>query len=180
MPEQPARAAYEDNMVELKRISADAIPHALERAERYRLLQEPELAESICLDILSADPDQPQALVSLLLALTDQFSQGLSGRLQRANDLVPRLSSEYERAYYAGIIAERSARFHLAHAKPGFSHRAFEELNEAMRCYERAESLRHAGNDDALLRWNTCARSIRSRGLKPAAVEVEKVEYPLE
>jgi hypothetical protein len=29
-----------------------------------------------------------------------------------------------------------------------------------MTWYERAEPIRPAGNDDALLRWNTCARLI--------------------
>ena len=27
-----------------------------------------------------------------------------------------------------------------------------------MRWYEKSEQIRPAGNDDALLRWNTCAR----------------------
>ena len=44
----------EATMFELKHITHEAIPHALEKAERYRLLNEPEEAESICLDILAA------------------------------------------------------------------------------------------------------------------------------
>ncbi|MEO5590639.1 MAG: hypothetical protein ABIS03_13710, partial [Gemmatimonadaceae bacterium] len=35
---------------------------------------------------------------------------------------------------------------------------AFDSLREAMRHYEQAEGIRPAGNDDAILRWNTCAR----------------------
>jgi hypothetical protein len=42
---------------DLKPISIASIPRALEKAERYRLLNEPEQAESICLDILDAEPD---------------------------------------------------------------------------------------------------------------------------
>lgn len=165
-------------MFDLKRISIEAIPRALERVERYRLLQEPEQAESICLDILSADPNHHQALVFLLLSITDQFHHGLAGRIQRAREILPRLGTDYERAYYAGIIAERCARIHLQQALPGSDQRAYEEFSEAMEWYEKAEKLRPAGNDDALLRWNTCARSIESRGLHAAPVEV--VEYPLE
>lgn len=41
---------------ELKRISADTIPVALAKVDRYRLLNEPALAESICLDILAVAP----------------------------------------------------------------------------------------------------------------------------
>jgi hypothetical protein len=31
-----------------------------------------------------------------------------------------------------------------------------------MSWYEKAESIRPAGNDDSILRWNTCARLISS------------------
>ncbi len=61
---------------ELKPISQGGIAEALEKAERYRLLNEPSLAESICLDVLHIDPDNQPALIMLLLALTDQFGQG--------------------------------------------------------------------------------------------------------
>ena len=57
-------------MFELKPIHQDAIPQALEKAHFYRLLNEPGAAESICLDILEIDPDNQQALVTLLVALT--------------------------------------------------------------------------------------------------------------
>ena len=46
----------------LKPIHADAIPEALQKAERYRLLNESSQAESICLDILAVDPRRQQAL----------------------------------------------------------------------------------------------------------------------
>ena len=36
--------------------SKDAVPAALAKAERYRLLNEPGEAESICLDVLQIDP----------------------------------------------------------------------------------------------------------------------------
>jgi hypothetical protein len=31
-----------------------------------------------------------------------------------------------------------------------------------MRCFDQAEALRPAGNDDAILRWNRCARLLQS------------------
>ena len=62
-------------MFELKRLSEDAIPAALEKALRYRLLNEPAEAESICHDVLNIDPQNQQALVLLLLALTDRFGK---------------------------------------------------------------------------------------------------------
>ena len=86
-------------MFDLKRLSAEALPRALEKAERYRLLNEPGEAESICLDVLSVQPDNQQALVGLILALTEQFDHGLDA--SRPRELLPRLRGEYERAYYA-------------------------------------------------------------------------------
>src|SRR5207249_10412697 len=60
-------------MFDLKPLNPDAIPKALQKAERYRLLNEPEDAGSICLDVLAVDPDHADAVLTLLLALTDQF-----------------------------------------------------------------------------------------------------------
>ena len=59
----------------LRSISKAAIPAAVKKAEHYRLLNDPEQAESICLDILAVDPDNQQALVVLILAITDQFGR---------------------------------------------------------------------------------------------------------
>ena len=43
---------------EMKPISVQSVPHTLEKVERYRLLNEPVLAESICLDVLAVVPDR--------------------------------------------------------------------------------------------------------------------------
>src|SRR5256885_4317486 len=94
-------------MPPFKTISRDAIPLALEKAERYRLLNEPAEAESICRDVLAADPENQRALVMLLLALTDQFRGGPPECVGQAQEVVPRLCGEYERLYYTGIIWER-------------------------------------------------------------------------
>ncbi len=143
-------------MFELKAISADAIPQALAKAERYRLLNEPGQAASICQDVLRVEPDNQQALITLLLALTDEFDEVID--VGKALDVVPRIQSEYERAYYSGIICERQGKAHYQRGRHGCGVIAYDCLREAMRWYEQAEALRTPGNDDALLRWNTCAR----------------------
>ncbi len=154
---------------ELKPLSPQAIPEALEKAHRYRLLNEPSQAESICLDILHIEPDNQSALVTLLLAITDQF--GSDRRPVRAREVLAKLTGEYERAYYAGMILERSARVSMGLALPGAVFRAYDEFVDAMRWYEKAEALRPAGNDDSILRWNTCARTLmRHRELQPENV----------
>lgn len=141
---------------ELKPISPSGVGVALQRAERYRLLREPSLAESICLDVLRIEPENQRALVTLLLAITDQFGDGAS--TAGARELLPRLKSEYEQCYFEGIIRERSAHAQLRSGAPNAASSAYKGFLEAMRCYEDAIELRPPGNDDAILRWNTCAR----------------------
>lgn len=151
---------------ELKPISQGGVAEALEKAERYRLLNEPSLAESICLDVLHIDPDNRRALIMLLLALTDQFGHGVAPA--RAREILPRLKGEYERHYYAGIIWERSAHAQLRKGSPNAGFAAYEAFRHAMECYEQAGVIRPAGNDDDILRWNTCARILmRNPNLRP-------------
>lgn len=165
-------------MADLKKLSVDAIPSALEKAERYRLLNEPAEAESICLDVLAAEPENQRALITLLLAVTDRFSKGYGVSDTQAKEILGKIQGEYARAYYSGILAERRAKAQLARGTPGSHHHAYEGFREAMHWFEKAEAVRPAGNDDALLRWNTCARMIAKNQL--TAREEEKVEPPLE
>jgi tetratricopeptide (TPR) repeat protein len=165
-------------MFELKRLSKEAVPAALEKALRYRLLNEPAEAESICHDVLAIDPENQEALVLLLLALTDRFGKGYAVGVTQAQEVLSRLQSEYERAYYAGIICERRGKAQLQQGHPGSSHNAYEFLREAMSCFEKAEALRPPRNDDALLHWNTCARIVMRNQLSPRAEE--NIELPLE
>lgn len=104
--------------MQLKPVTAAGIPAALQKAERYRLLNDSTAAGSICLDILHVEPANQQALVTLLLSLTDQFSDGRPDGVERGR--------EYSRV------------------------------------------MRPSGNDEALLRWNSCVRLLgtheRARG----------------
>ena len=159
----------------LKRISKAAIPEALAKAERYRLLNEPNQAESICLDILEADPDHQEALVMLILAMTDQFGTEQARGAQDARAYVARLTDEYQRAYYGGLVWERQARAYLKRGKARSS--AYGAFRDAMTLYEQAEAIRPEGDDSVILRWNACVRSLAREGLAPPPVETEQ---PLE
>jgi hypothetical protein len=145
-------------MFDLKPITAPGIPGALQKAERYRLLNEPSAAESICLDILEVDGANQAALVMLLLARSDQLAETMAAGAARAREVLPRLTDEYRRAYYAGVIHERQAKALLHAGRPGTSAMAYDAFRAAMDCYEQAEALAPAGTDEARLRWNTCAR----------------------
>ena len=150
-------------MFELKRLSVDAVPGALALAERYRLLNEPSEAESICLDVLQIDPDNEQALVTMLLAQTDQFADGIaSTKMAEAEQAARRIGDEYKRLYYSGLIRERRAKAKMASAHGATNDSVREWLHEAMSFYERAEAIRPAGHDEPLLRWNACARTLNS------------------
>jgi len=161
-------------MFELKTLSPDSIDRSLEKAERYRLLNEPEEAESICLDVLAIAPDNQQALVTLLLALTDQFPFGAPDAVRQAQAAVGRLEGEYERAYYSGIVCERRGNARLHGRGSGSEAVAYDLYRQAMQWYERAEELSPYGNEDARLRWNTCARQIMRHKLAPAAEDARE------
>jgi hypothetical protein len=159
-------------MPDLKPISKQSVPLALEKAERYRLINDPSSAESICLDVLTVDPENQQALVTLLLAITDQFDEGPVEGVRRAREVLPRLHEDYKRAYYGGIICERCAKAQMRSGGPRSGEMAYHWLSEAMSWYEKAESQRSTGLDEAILRWNTCARLLaRNPHLRPAAEE---------
>ena len=166
-------------MPELKPLARESIPRALEKAERYRLLNEPVDAESICQDVLAVDPQNQQALVMLVLARTDQFGDERGDDVGRAEEALSGLKDAYARAYYEGIICERRGKAQLKRGTPGSGYVAFQSLQRAMRCYEQAEAVRPSGNDDALLRWNACSRILK-RHPHLAQAPDERVELPLE
>ena len=162
-------------MFELKTLSKSAVPAALAQAQRYRLLNEPAEAESICLDVLRVDPENQDALVTLILSYTDQFPDGPVARAAAgAEKAVARLGDAYRRFYYSGIIRERRGKAILKHDRPGAGRSAQEWLSDAMRCYEKAEAIRPEENDEALLRWNTCARLLME--LPAPAPDLQEVD----
>ena len=159
-------------MHSLKSITAAGIPTALQKAERYRLLNDATAAESICRDVLEIEPEHQAALIMLLLSITDQLGDRMAEGVRQARDVLPRLRDDYKRAYYAGIICERRAKAQYRQGAPGAGEMAYDWYRQAMEWYEKAEALRPAGNDEAILRWNTCARALNANSdLRPSPVE---------
>ena len=72
----------------IKCISTAGIAAAIDKAERYRSLNEPEEAESICRDILAIEPQHQLAVRLLGLALTDQFTCRGSDRYREAEQII--------------------------------------------------------------------------------------------
>jgi hypothetical protein len=158
-------------MFALKPISRDSVDGALARAERYRLLNEPHEAESICRDILDVDPANRQARISLVLALTDEIPED-AGAFARAMEAMSDMETEYDRTYYSGIAWERRAKASYAASGVGTSGYVYDWTVRALRLFGEAEHLRPAGNDDAILRWNACVRFLdRHKELGPKTEE---------
>ncbi len=147
----------------LKALTAKAIPRALEKAERYRLLNQAWEAECIARDILAVEPDHQAALIVLLLALTDQFGASPRVPVAPAREILAALTSAYDQAYYAGVISERWAKAELAAGVPGYV--VHQHLVDALDAYTRAERMQPDGTEDAVLRWNACQRMIERAGL---------------
>ncbi len=156
---------------QLKAISLEGVDAALSKAELYRLLNEPEEAESICQDVLTAEPGHQLALRLQGLAITDQFSGSPSDRYSEVERTFQQLTDAYERLYYLGLLHERRAKAQLRAGRS--PHTLMVLLEEAMRYYSEAEQIRPAGNDEAILRWNRCVRLIQSHAASDWHRDVE-------
>jgi hypothetical protein len=151
-------------MITLKPLKPEAFSAALDKAKRYRLLNEPDEAESICLDILESQPNHQEALITLLLALTDKFPQsGINPAFEQAQNVVDKLDSSYSKSYYNGVIFERRAKYHLKQGGPGAAVAAYDWFIKAMDSFSEALSADDPKNQEAVLRWNSCARILNSR-----------------
>ena len=159
-------------MFKLKPLSKEAVQPALEKAKHYRLLNEPGAAESICLDILEVEPENQDALVNIVLAMSDRFGRDYAVGDARVTEYLTRIRGDYERAYYSGITYERRAKAVLEKSGVG----AYELFRQAMECFEKAEGMRPVGNDDAILRWNGCFRIINRNKLEPLETHSDFIE----
>lgn len=167
-------------MLTLKSIAVEAVPTALAKAQQYRLLNEPNEAESICRDILAVIPDHQEALKTLLLALTDKFGEcGLNPSFDQAREIVARLDTSHCKAYFSGIILERRAKFHLRQGGPGAGSAAYQWLVKAMDSFNEAMTKCDPKNQDAVLRWNSCARIMNSNP-EVRADEADRAEMLLD
>ena len=159
---------------DLKPISREGIAAALQKAHRYRLLNDSVAAESICLDVLAVDPGNVDALVTHVLSISDQFGGSHSGDLARAESAAAALKDPYANAYYHGIICERWAKSIVTRHLPRSGEMAFAWIEKALRWYEKAEALRSPSNDEAILRWNSCVRMLQR---DPSLREREEEAY---
>lgn len=156
----------------LKPITREGVAAALQKAHRYRVLNDSIAAESICLDVLAIEPANVDAIVTHVLAVTDQFGAGNVADRQRAEESVSHLKDPYRSAYYHGVVCERWAKGILQRSAAHAERMAFEWLDKALDWYTKAEEMRTPGNDEAILRWNACVRILqRNPHLRPRDAE---------
>ncbi len=158
-------------MLELKPLSPESIPSALVKAKHYRLLGEPWESESICRDILRVEPEHQEALLFLVLAITDQFALGKTSSYPMAKELCEKLLYDYQQFYFRGLVEERMAKTMAKRTSPRSNYIAYEYYQTAIAYFEKAEKLSPKDNQDAVLRWNACVRGIREFKLEPAPEE---------
>lgn len=163
-------------MIALKPLKIESIPSALQKAERYRLLNEPREAESIYLDILQAEPDNQEALANMILALTDKFKTELNPAFNYALSLLDQIHDEHMETYYRGVIYERRAKAHLGKNERNSENLAYDYCKKAMVEYEKVLEVDPAGHSDATLRWNTCARILNENPQLKAREESREIE----
>ena len=158
--------------LELKPLHKDAIPAALEKAERYRLLNEPGAAESIYLDILAVDPSNVDAVEGIVLAMSDRFGKDYAIGDARVAEYITRITDDYARAYFSGIVYERRGKATLAKGGVG----AYELFRQAMDCFEKAEAMRPAGNDDAIRSIKLITSKIADACIEGAHLKTQREE----
>ncbi len=144
-------------------IHKNTINSALDKAKQYRLLLEPELAVSICLDIFNIDKKHQETIIVYILALSDNLSKQKNDT--KIFDAIKLLTSEYHKKYYTGIYHERKA---LSLMKGNMSASfAYNLFTKAMDFYKQAIEISADDNDDAILRYNSCIRIIQHNRLSP-------------
>ena len=101
-----------------------------------------------------------------------ELDRKMNDKFSQARETLSKLGDAYHQAYYDGIIAERRAKVALGQNAPSSGYVAHGWFVDAMELFEKAIEPRPAGNDDPILRWNTCARIMnRNPAVKPAPLD---------
>jgi tetratricopeptide (TPR) repeat protein len=157
---------------QMKQLPKDQVEAAWEMAEKYRDLNQPDEAESICHDILDVVPNHQAALRTLGLSLTDRFPSRWTELHKQALSVFSRLESQYERVYYAGVAWERRGRAQLEEVT---GRGAYDAFTEALELFQRASELA-PDRAEPVLRYNRGARALSTHPVLLAAAERDSAE----
>ena len=140
--------------VRAKPLSPEPCPAALAKAERYRLLNEPGEAESICLDVLAVEPDNQEA-PHHAAARADRSVRRRRGAAPQAR---------------ASVLAGLTRRLRARATTPASSPSGARKRSSRAPAPRRRRRLRMAARGDAALRARRSAPPARQRR-RPAALE---------
>jgi len=160
--------------MDFKILQAQEINAALAEAEDCWSGSQPEVAESICQDILEADPNHERALTLLFSSRVALLAKGLPKGVERAQELIPRFGSEFERAFFSGVLRESQARYLLQQRGRHSSFVAYSWFRHAMDDFEEA-GRQDPSRPESKLHWNACLRTLQANPqCAPAPEDIEE------
>lgn len=147
--------------MDIKILEPREIDAALTEAEDCLSKSQNEVAASICEDILEADPSHGPALKLLFSSRVALLAKGLPKGVERAQELIPRFDSEFDRAFHSGVLRESQARYLLSQRGRHSSFVAYSWFRHAMDDFEEA-SQKDANRPEPKLHWNACLRTLEA------------------
>ena len=147
--------------MDLKTLETSDLDAALIAAQASWSEHRAEETESICLDILDVSPQNARALELLLLSRIELLKKGLPQSVSRAQELIPRLESAFDRAFFSGMVRESQARYLLEKRSRETSHVAYSWFRHAMDDFEEAASA-DPSRIEPKLQWNACLRTLKN------------------
>ena len=147
--------------MELKTLEKADLDAALATAQASWSEMRADDVESICLDILEADPENQNALELLLRSRIELLKKGLPQGVAHAEELIPRLESDFDKAFFSGMLREGQARYLIEKRGKQSSNVAYSWFRHAMDNFEEAHS-KDPGRIEAQLHWNACLRTLKN------------------
>ena len=147
--------------MDFKNLESADLDAALAAAQASWAELRAEETESICLDILELDPNHRSTLDLLLRCRIELLKKGLPQSVARAQELIPQLDSDFDQAFYSGMIREAQARYLLEKRGRATSGVAYSWFRHAMDDFAAASNL-DAGRVEPKLHWNACLRTLEN------------------
>ena len=146
-------------MTELKLIAPKDVPQTIDMAAQCRLRGDDVVAESMCMDVLSQEPENQIALEVLLRIFADRIAVGDKSALADARHVLPKLGDPGTHAFCNALIYEAQARRLTSRSDLPAAAAAQELFSFAVEQFEQAAD---AAKDplESHLRANACLRAM--------------------
>ncbi|KIC40202.1 hypothetical protein RA27_15380 [Ruegeria sp. ANG-R] len=159
-------------------ISQRDVAHVLDHAVTHRLRGEDDIAESMCLDVLEAEPGNQAALEIMLRILAGRIARGNKPALGAATLLLEQVRDPGTRAFCSALIHEAQARRLLARADQPAAQAAQDFLQFALEQFD-ISAQKSEDPLESRLRANACLRA-QSKILNGHSTPDREPEHPIE